>query len=151
MRLVHLCGVGSATAKVMSTGQGETPPPHLGAHYHSPASRTNPRKKQNKSLLKTPAHGGSGSLSVPGSTLLTCPPLSCGVSLWQPQRIQPGGYILLHHSHCTLGHSPHQASGFGTAAMVRASQEAPRLLPPSHHPPQNPKCGIFQRQRCPRP
>lgn len=73
--------------------------------------------------------------SVPDSTLPTCPPLRCGASLWQPQSILPGGYILLHHSHRTLGHRPHHASGFGTAVMVRASQEAPRLLPSSRHPP----------------
>lgn len=68
------------------------------------------------------------------------PRLSCGVSLWQPQSVQPGGYTLLHHSHRTLGHSPHQASGFGTAAVVRASQEALRLPTPCHHSPQKPKC-----------
>lgn len=32
-----------------------------------------------------------------------------------------------------------------------ASQEAPRLLPPCHHPPQKPQHGSFQRQWCPRP
>lgn len=146
MLLVPLCGVGSTAAEVMTTGQGETPPLHLRTHYRSPASRTSQRKKQDKSLLKTPAHGSSGSPSVPDSTLLTCPPLSCGASLWQLQSILRGGYILLHHSHRTLGHRPHHASGLGTAVMVRASQEAPRLLPPSHHPPQKPKCGRLQRQ-----
>lgn len=43
----------------------------------------------------------------------------------------------LHPSHHS--HRAHQESGFGTAAMVRASQEALRLLPPSHHLPQKTK------------
>lgn len=51
-----------------------------------------------------------------------------------------GGYTLLHHIHHTLGHSPHKASGFGTAAVVRARDEALRLLTPYHHSPQKTKC-----------
>lgn len=96
---------------------------------------------QNQSPLQTPApaQGASGSLRVSGSTLLNALPQLWGVTL-AAQGLQPGGYTLLHHSHHKLGHSPHKASGLATAAVVRARQEALRLLTPCHHSPPKTKC-----------